>query len=232
MKKSERLAAIEGLLSRQGLDQDSAKEAAREAVKSGEPVLESLCFQRLAEHVLARIDSSSWINNRAKSPSNDIAGVIKRLLDAGASPKDLALFARIMQREYLSNIGCILGPRVQLGRYVMFGPYVAIVGNDHVTSVPGVPIIFSGRPAPLPTVIEDDAWVGFGAIIMAGVRIGRGAIVGAGSVVTKDVPPYEVHAGVPAKKIRDRFEDEAELRRHDSMLDGPIYTGRYCAPLD
>ncbi len=108
MKKSERLAAIEGLLSRQGLDQDSAKEAAREAVKSGEPVLESLCFQRLAEHVLARIDSSSWINNRAKSPSNDIAGVIKRLLDAGASPKDLALFARIMQREYLSNIGCIL----------------------------------------------------------------------------------------------------------------------------
>lgn len=130
------------------------------------------------------------------------------------------------------NIGCILGPRVQLGRYVMFGPYVAIVGNDHVTSVPGVPIIFSGRPAPLPTVIEDDAWVGFGAIIMAGVRIGRGAIVGAGSVVTKDVPPYEVHAGVPAKKIRDRFEDEAELRRHDSMLDGPIYTGRYCAPLD
>lgn len=127
------------------------------------------------------------------------------------------------------NIGCILGPKVQLGRYVMLGPYVAIIGNDHVTSKPGVPIIFSGRPSFLPTVIEDDAWVGFGAIIMAGVRIGRGAIIGAGSVVTKSVPPYEIHAGVPAKKIGERFTDRADRLRHDAVLDGPTVGGRYCA---
>ena len=108
MNKTQRLAAIEKLLREQGLDQNSAKEAARDAVESGEPVLESLCFQRLAEHILVKTHSSSWISNRAKDASIDVEGVIKRLLDSGASPKDLALFARIMQREYLSNLGCIL----------------------------------------------------------------------------------------------------------------------------
>lgn len=130
------------------------------------------------------------------------------------------------------NIGCILGPRVRLGRYAMLGPYVAIVGNDHVTSKPGVPIIFSGRPDPLPTIIEDDAWIGFGAVIMAGVQIGRGAIIGAGSVVTKSVPSYEIHAGVPAKKIGERFTDREDRLRHDSLLDGPAVAGRYCASID
>jgi hypothetical protein len=108
VNKAQRLAAIEKLLREQGLDQDCAKETARDAVKSGEPVLESLCFQRLAEHILAKTHSSSWITNRAKNPSIDVEGVVKRLLDSGASPKDLALFARIMQREYLSNLACIL----------------------------------------------------------------------------------------------------------------------------
>jgi acetyltransferase-like isoleucine patch superfamily enzyme len=130
------------------------------------------------------------------------------------------------------NIGCIIGPKVNLGRYVMLGPYVSIVGNDHVTSKPGVPIIFSGRPSSLPTVIEDDAWVGFGAIIMAGVHIGRGAIVGAGSVVTKNVPSYEIYAGVPARKIGERFATEVDRLQHDAMLDAPTMAGQYCPPLD
>jgi hypothetical protein len=108
MNKAQRRAAIEQLLRRQGWDQESAKEAARDADKRGQPLLESLCFQRLAEHVLARIHSSSWISNRAKNPSGDGHDVIKRLIDSGAAPKDLALFARMMQREYLTNLGCIL----------------------------------------------------------------------------------------------------------------------------
>ena len=108
MNKSQKLAAIEKLLRQQGWDQDGARRAAREAAKSGEPLLESLCFQRLAAHVLAKIHSSAWIRNRAKTPSSDGHSVIKRLLDSGASPKDLALFARMMQREYLSSLGCIL----------------------------------------------------------------------------------------------------------------------------
>lgn len=56
--------------------------------------------------------------------------------------------------------------------------------------------------------IDNDVWIGCGAIILPGVHIGSGAVIGAGSVVTKDVLPYEIVAGVPAKKIRNRFDDE------------------------
>lgn len=57
-------------------------------------------------------------------------------------------------------------------------------------------------------VIEDDVWIGFGSIIMSGVHIGRGAVIAAGSVVTKDVPPYAIVGGNPSKIIRYRFSPE------------------------
>ncbi|HOA81763.1 MAG TPA: DapH/DapD/GlmU-related protein, partial [Defluviitaleaceae bacterium] len=52
-------------------------------------------------------------------------------------------------------------------------------------------------------VIEDDAWIGAGAIILPGVRIGRGAVIGAGAVVTRDIPEYSIAVGVPAKPTKD-----------------------------
>ena len=57
-------------------------------------------------------------------------------------------------------------------------------------------------------VVKDDAWIGFGSLIMSGVTIGQGAIVAAGSVVTKDVPPYAIVGGVPAKVIKYRFDEK------------------------
>ena len=62
------------------------------------------------------------------------------------------------------------------------------------------------------TIIENDVWIGFGSIIKAGVTIHNGAVVGAGSVVTHDVPAYEIWAGNPAKKIRDRFDKETAAK--------------------
>lgn len=56
--------------------------------------------------------------------------------------------------------------------------------------------------------IGNDVWIGYGAIIQRGVQIGDGAIVAAGAVVTKDVPPYTIVGGVPAKPIRQRFDDQ------------------------
>lgn len=129
------------------------------------------------------------------------------------------------------NEGCRIGPRVRLGKYVMIAPDVAIVGGDHVFDRPGVPTIFSGRPPLKETILEDDAWVGHGAIVLAGVRIGRGAIVAAGAVVTKDVPAYEIHGGVPARRIADRFADEADRATHDAMLARPATRGHFCEPL-
>ena len=107
---------------------------------------------------------------------------------------------------------CLIGPRVQIGAYTMLASQVAIVGDDHRIDLPGTPMVFAGRPERRPTIIEDDVWIGHGAILMTGVRIGRGAIVAAGAVVAADVPPYALVGGVPARKIRDRFAREDELR--------------------
>ena len=134
----------------------------------------------------------------------------------------------LIMREYsFLNEGCVINLNVDIGRYVMFGPRVAIVGGDHLYDIPGTPCIFSGRDKVPKTTIEDDAWIGYGAIVMSGVKIGRGAIIAAGSVVTRDVPPYEIHGGVPNKKIKMRF-NESEIRIHNELLDGPTVTGEFC----
>lgn len=128
------------------------------------------------------------------------------------------------------NRRCMLQARVCLGRYVMFGPEVAVVGGDHRPDLPGTPNVFGGRPEVLQTVFEDDCWIGHGAIIMQGVRVGRGAIVAAGAVVVRDVPPYEIHGGIPARKISERFADPAQRAIHDAMLAGPLIRGELARP--
>ena len=132
-----------------------------------------------------------------------------------------------------SSIGrdCHIGAALELGSYAQLASCVAVVGADHRFDRPGVPICFSGREEGRKTVVEADAWIGHGVIIVAGVRIGCGAIVAAGAVVTKDVPPYEIHGGVPAKRIRDRFSNPADRAKHDAMLQRPprrgISAGKY-----
>ncbi|HRS72718.1 MAG TPA: CatB-related O-acetyltransferase [Anaerohalosphaeraceae bacterium] len=109
---------------------------------------------------------------------------------------------------------------VKIGHFVMIASHVAIVGGDHRFDVVGVPMRFTGRDGleELQTIIEDDVWVGHGATIMAGVKIGRGAIIAAGSVVTKDVPAYAIVGGIPAKLIRLRF-NEQQQKQHNEALD-------------
>ena len=71
-------------------------------------------------------------------------------------------------------------------------------------------------------VVDDDVWIGYGATIMSGVHIGQGAVIAAGALVSKDVPPYAIVGGVPAKIIKYRFEPELieELLKIDySKLD-------------
>lgn len=108
---------------------------------------------------------------------------------------------------------------VQIGHFTMIATNVAVVGGDHRFDMVGVPTRFTGRDRKekLFTIIEDDVWVGHGTIIMSGVKIGRGAIVAAGSVVTKDVPPYAVVGGVPAKLIRYRFTPEQQKLHNESI---------------
>jgi serine acetyltransferase len=63
--------------------------------------------------------------------------------------------------------------------------------------------------------VEADVWIGYGAMVLTGVRIGRGAIVAAGSTVTKDVAPYSIVAGTPARKVGMRFQGADEVAVHE-----------------
>lgn len=112
----------------------------------------------------------------------------------------------------------IICPMVNIGRFVMLGPSVVIMGKDHKFDIVGQPMIFSGRESLKGTTIEDDVWIGAGAFIMEGITIGAGAIIGAHSVVTKNVPSGEIYAGNPARKIKDRFRSSKELQAHLEIL--------------
>ena len=107
-----------------------------------------------------------------------------------------------------SGIGVDAWIRADLtvGNHVMMGPRVVIYGRYHKFDRIDVPMREQGMGEYRPIVIGDDVWIGAGSIILQGVRIGMGAIVGAGSVVTKDVPPYAIVAGNPARVIRSRKE--------------------------
>ena len=126
------------------------------------------------------------------------------------------------------NQNCLIGPKVSIGKYSMLAPGVSFVGSDHYFDKPGIPIIFSGQPKLNETIVEDDVWIGHRAIIIAGVRIGQGAIVAAGSIVTTDVEPYSIVAGVPAKLIKMRFDNENDIRLHRNMLESELFHGEYC----
>jgi len=109
----------------------------------------------------------------------------------------------------ISPYVCIYG-KVVIGKYAMIGPHVMIAGGNHVFNKTDVPMILQKKSQNLGILIEDDVWIGANAVIMDGVTIGSGAIVGAGSVVTKDVEPYDVVVGNPAKKIKNRKDNGAE----------------------
>lgn len=92
-----------------------------------------------------------------------------------------------------------------IGDYVMIAPNVVLLNSIHKIDRTDIPIILQGKEHGLSPIIENDVWIGRNAIIMPGVRISKGAIVGAGAVVTKNVASYTVVGGIPAKLIRKRI---------------------------
>lgn len=112
----------------------------------------------------------------------------------------------------------------QIGNNVILANHVSLIGRyDHHYQQIGVPTRLSSqirdkdynwKGLDEKIVIEDDVWIGLGAIILSGVKIGQGSIVAAGSIVTKEVDAYSIYAGNPAKKIRNRFDTDDELNQH------------------
>ena len=111
--------------------------------------------------------------------------------------------------------GCLLGNDVgfvgrndhdmrAVGKYIRQAPWVGDIDADSDSSEFSV-------------TVEQDCWIGFGAIVLSGVTLGRGAVVGAGAVVTTDVPAYAIVAGCPARVVGARFVD-AEIALHERGL--------------
>lgn len=96
------------------------------------------------------------------------------------------------------------GGKVKIGNNVIISPEVTIITTEHNYENPEIPI-FSQAMKKSAVVIEDNAYIGYHVIILPGVTIGKGAIVGAGAVVTRDVPEYTVEGGVPARVIKKRL---------------------------
>ncbi|MFR6471240.1 MAG: CatB-related O-acetyltransferase [Turicibacter sanguinis] len=143
---------------------------------------------------------------------------------------------RICRNSYVSNVslgkGSYIGMNASIisakvGRFTSIGPCVRITSGSHPTEkfVSMHPSFFSTRKQAGFTFVKEqlydeglrkeyrtnignDVWIGDSALILEGVTISDGAVVAAGSVVTKDVPPYAIVAGVPAKIIKYRFEEE------------------------
>jgi len=121
----------------------------------------------------------------------------------------------------------IIETNCKIGDGVIIANNVGIVGRyDHNYKQIGVPVRLSScirdreydwKGLDQWTTIGNDVWIGYGVIILSGVSIGDGAIVAAGSLVTKDIEPYSIYGGVPAKKIKDRFTKE-ELEEHLDLL--------------
>jgi acetyltransferase-like isoleucine patch superfamily enzyme len=110
-------------------------------------------------------------------------------------PEQLALGSQIDVGEYVvirASGGVTIGDRV------LVASHAVITSRQHPTALPRF-----GVTEDAPIAIEDDVWIGAGAIVLPGVTVGRGAVVAAGAVVTGDVEPFTIVGGVPAKRIGD-----------------------------
>lgn len=94
---------------------------------------------------------------------------------------------------------------VVIGEMVMMGQDILMFTSNHCTDRLDIPMGHQGMTETKPIIIGNDVWIGSRVIILPGVHIGDGAVIGAGAVVTKDVPPYEVWGGNPARFLKSRL---------------------------
>lgn len=137
-------------------------------------------------------------------------------------------FVRVMKgTSFAQNMDVTIGHNVQFGDYcniacnVHFGNNILLAGkvsfvgkHDHTFDIPGQTIWQGERGHNGTTIVEDDVWIGTGAIIMSGITIGKGSVIAAGAVVTKNIPSCEIWGGNPAKKIKDRFPSPTDKQYH------------------
>lgn len=112
--------------------------------------------------------------------------------------------------------------KISIKNHIMFGPNVQIHGGNHLINKVGEYMIKNhdkkiGDDGEI--IIEDDCWIGSNVIILKGVKIGEGSVVAAGSIVTKNIPPYSLFKNKKEDVILPRFSQE-KLRRHKEIMKG------------
>lgn len=117
-----------------------------------------------------------------------------------------ATFSRRCSVGSYSGLGvnCRIQGKVTIGDYVMMGPDVLIYTTNHEFGQKEIPMREQGYQEEKPVTIGNDVWIGARVIILPGVTIGDGAVIGAGSVVTKNIPPNCICAGNPARVVKER----------------------------
>jgi acetyltransferase-like isoleucine patch superfamily enzyme len=109
------------------------------------------------------------------------------------------------------------GVRIDIGDDTVIGPGFYLIAGDHEFAIPGIPFRGAPKGRNEPIRIGHNVWIGARAIVLKGVTIGDGAIIAAGSVVTRDVESYAIVAGTPARFLRWRFEGK-EGQIHEDFL--------------
>ena len=119
--------------------------------------------------------------------------------------------------------GCIFtstSGKIEIGNHIMFGPGVHIHGGNHKIKELGRYMKDATPKTPDEdgvVEIEDDCWIGAMSIILKGVHIGKGSVIGAGSVVTHDIPPYSIYVGVTSPRLRARFSQD-QIKEHERKI--------------
>jgi acetyltransferase-like isoleucine patch superfamily enzyme len=117
---------------------------------------------------------------------------------------------RVGPQTYLGHRSLLYGHSgISIGRDVLIANDVQLICGNHTFDRRDVPIR-AQPPKGQPIVIEDDVWLGASAIVLGGVTVGKGSVVGAGSIVTHSLPPYSIARGAPAAVVGVRGEDAAE----------------------
>ena len=113
---------------------------------------------------------------------------------------------------------CEISTDLILGNHVLVASFVSFLARDaHSAYIPGTTMFDSPRGDQRCIVVEDDVWIGQGAIILSGVTIGRGSIIAAGAIVTRDVPRYSIVATQPSGVVKQRFSPE-QIEAHEREL--------------
>ena len=112
---------------------------------------------------------------------------------------------------------------VHIGNRVYTSPLVQIIAVNHIFDDPTRPFVDQGITAQ-GIFIEDDVWIGSGAVILDGVRVGAGAVIAAGAVVNKDVPAHTVVGGVPAKVLKEITPESAKQAQLERSI--PVYQSK------